>query len=420
MAAAGKKPLLLVFPFGLLSHYLRSLILCRYLKNYFEIKVANNPAFNSFITQEAFASFECDSLNADCIIKAMKKFDFSWLNTSDLENVFEQQVKTMRDMRPFAALGDHSVTLKMAAEAAGVVYISLVNGYMSKYYDGIREISRMHPAYPFVKLLPESLTRVVTKQGEAAAFRLIHRSFKSLRKKHDLSRQTSYLDEMEGDLTLVCDLPAFFPQTNLPNDYFQLAPLFYTPPCSHEQFFPSPMPGKKIIFVSMGSSGDWEKITFLNHPFFEKYNVIASGDTERVLCAPHISHVSFVDITAVFPLTDLVICHGGNGTIYQSLLYEIPILCYPSHCEQEWNVAVLEKHNLAKSLHGIMHPDTLISITEEWIGRKGSPVFNAYREKISSETDRLPGMVEAVATAIIRKGQQKSRISKETYETLEV
>jgi UDP:flavonoid glycosyltransferase YjiC (YdhE family) len=418
MSTTDKKPLLLIFPFGLLSHYLRCLVLCRYLRKHFEIKIANNPTFASFITQEAFESFECDSLDADCIIKAVKKFDFSWLNPVDLERVFVEQVNTIRTMKPLAVLGDHSITLKMAAEKTGVYYISLINGYMSKYYAGTRDISRTHPAYPFVKMLPGSLPGIITKQGERIAFRHIHRPFSAMREKYHLRHQHTYLDEMEGDLTLICDLPEFFPQAKTPSEYLQLSPLIYSQPCLHNGSFTGVNPSKKTIFASMGSSGDWEKISFLNHPVFKKYNVIASGDNTHTLHASHILHTPFVDIDTLFSSIDLVICHGGNGTIYQALLYGIPALCCSSHCEQEWNVSTIEKHHLGKSLNEVFGLESLVAISDEWIGKKGNRVLTAYREKIVEEVSRLPIVAEAIANRILEKGQQQNELLKKIIQKL--
>lgn len=168
----------------------------------------------------------------------------------------------------------------------------------------------------------------------------------------------------------------------------------------------------------MGSSGDWEKVSFLNHPFFKKYNVIASGDTLKTLHASHVSHIPFVDIDTLFPFTDLVVCHGGNGTIYQALLYQIPVLCNSSHCEQEWNVAAIEKLGFGKSLNKTTNLESLIAIIEEWIGKKGNHVFRACSHKISDEVSRLPVLGKAIANKILEKGEQQTKVFRTAYKNL--
>ena len=69
-------------------------MLCRYLSTYFEIKIANNPAFKSFFIQEAIAIFECEEINADGAIRAVKKFDFSWLAENRFRTHFSAKKET--------------------------------------------------------------------------------------------------------------------------------------------------------------------------------------------------------------------------------------------------------------------------------------------------------------------------------------
>lgn len=131
----------------------------------------------------------------------------------------------------------------------------------------------------------------------------------------------------------------------------------------------------------MGSTGDWQKLSFLNDPFFKHYNIVATGDQSHILSANHIIHAPFINIHDLFPLIDLIICHGGNGTIYQALLYEVPILCKTSHCEQEWNINALEEKQLGKSLNGTTDPEQYKKIITEWIQKKVASLINTGARK---------------------------------------
>jgi hypothetical protein len=46
--------------------------------------------------------------------------------------------------------------------------------------------------------------------------------------KNDASPQNYFLDELEGDFNMICDLPELFPQTALPSNYDFIGPLYYT------------------------------------------------------------------------------------------------------------------------------------------------------------------------------------------------
>ena len=144
--AKSEKPLLLVFPFGLMSHYLRCLMLSRELKKYFTIKFLDNPDYRDFIRQESFDTFTCSYLDPSKAIEGVRRFDFSWLEKEELRRLFNNQVKVIERLEPALVLGDFSPTLKMAAAATGVKFVSLLNGYMSRYYAGTRDISKTPPA----------------------------------------------------------------------------------------------------------------------------------------------------------------------------------------------------------------------------------------------------------------------------------
>ena len=106
---------------------------------------------------------------------------------------------------------------------------------------------------------------------------------------------------------------------------------------------------KKIICVSLGSSGDWMRLKFLNDPYYSKYTIITTGDSEHVLSAAHIVARHFVNLNQLLEITNLLICHGGNGTIYHGIMNNVFMLFLSSHFEQEWNINVLEKNGYGKS-----------------------------------------------------------------------
>mgnify|MGYP006335572741 FL=1 len=44
-----------------------------------------------------------------------------------------------------------------------------------------------------------------------------------------------------------------------------------------------------------------------------------------------------------------MICHGGNGTIYNGILNQVYMLCLSNHFEQEWNIDAVEKNGYGLS-----------------------------------------------------------------------
>ncbi|RYD54860.1 MAG: hypothetical protein EOP56_17990 [Sphingobacteriales bacterium] len=386
----SEKPVLMVFPFGYLAHYLRCIALARYLKPYYTVIFASHKAYDKFIEKEGFGSFHCTSLNEAEVLKKVRRFDFSWLAEEDLEDVLISQAAAIKAYKPAAVLGDACPTLRMATEMAEVPYISLMNGYMSQYYAGTRSLSRTHSIYPLMSLMPAAIRQVATNAGESFTFRKVHEPFRQLRRKYKLSLRHTYLEEMEGDHNLLCDLEELFPQKeNLPDNYTLLAPLIYDDHTSSKDILNRLDPAKKTIYVSMGSTGDWRGVSFLNDARLARYNIITAGDPDAVLNASHIINAGFVNVHDVFPHTDLAICHGGNGTIYQSLTHGVPLLCKTTHFEQEWNVDAVERIGAGLSLDDVAGIDNYMAIIAAWIDRKQSGRCNDLREKIKDSVQSI-------------------------------
>lgn len=292
--------------------------------------------YDAILAAEGMDTFPCEEFDPELVLACVKKFNFKWLNPKDVERVFKDQVRCIREHQPEFVIGDTAPTLKMAAEYTGTKFISLINGYISKYYALPRPMPSAHPAAFLEKLVPSEMFEKILVKMEHKAFVSIHNSFKKVRTAYKLRELEYYLDELEGDLTFLCDHEQVFPQHPLPAGYQVIGPLLYTLPAEPLDLSRIGDPQKKHILVSFGSSGEWDKVKWLNDPAFETYNIFVAGD-QQILKGPHIHSLGFVDLNSLLPQVSLMICHGGNGTLNLSYRYNIPFIAFPSILEQEWN-----------------------------------------------------------------------------------
>ena len=79
-----------------------------------------------------------------------------------------------------------------------------------------------------------------------------------------------------------------------------------------------------------------------------------------------------MNIDEAMKVTNLMICHGGNGTIYYGLRHGVYMLCITSHFEQEWNVHALERIGYGKSVNDVTE-DNWKEIISESLEVKLSP-----------------------------------------------
>jgi UDP:flavonoid glycosyltransferase YjiC (YdhE family) len=343
---------ILIFPFDLLSHYLRCLVLAdSYDQNEYRILFQSSKKYDHYVKKHGYGTFNAEQFDTDYVMQCTKNFDFSWLNEADLKKVLLSQIAVIENFSPAFVIGDVAPTLKMAAAYTGVKFISLLNGYLTKYYSETRKLSRANPAHAYLNLLPSGIKDIFTEIGEKVAFKKVHQPFKSLRKAFKLKPMDDYLSETEGDENYICDLPSLFPQRNLPSNFTFKGPLVYKN-MLQEEWIEELSEEKPIICVSMGSSGDWQELVFLNDPYYAKYTIVIAGHTGSLFPAPHLIVKNFVNLPQLVSKASLMICHGGNGTIYLGVLAKVYLLCVANHFEQEWNVHALMAHGLGKFANG--------------------------------------------------------------------
>lgn len=362
------KPKLLVFPFNLLSHYVRSIELCKHYTIDYSVLFKESRTYVNLLKDENIDTFQCKEFDVEFVMQSVKKFQFDWLNEQDLENIFLDQVRCINEYKPAMVIGDMSVTLKMATEYTNTKYISLINGYMSKYYALQRPITSMHPAAYIEKMLPSFIFKYILKNRELKKFKDIHQPFKTIRKKYRLKEFDSYLDELEGNETILCDNPQIFPQHQLPSNYKIIGPLFYNPSTKKSsEIAIKKETDKKSILVSFGSSGEWEKIKCLNNSIFSNYNIYTAGDKNQLLKAEHIIPLDFSDFNQLLPHINLLICHGGNGTLNLAHKHKIPFIAFPSIMEQEWNSLRFQEIGIGKTFSKPQKAEKLNQIISELI-----------------------------------------------------
>jgi UDP:flavonoid glycosyltransferase YjiC (YdhE family) len=341
---------ILIFPFNLLSHYLRCIVLAAEYKEY-EVLFAYSKEYEAFVKKAGYKMFDVENFDAIEVVALASKFNFSWLNKKNSERIFLSQVKIIGEHQPDFVIGDASPTLKMAAEYAGVKYVALMNAYMSKYYDGYRALSRTHFMYNYLNALPDSLSVLITKAAEKISFKIVHRSFKRLRKKYQLKYVSDYLSEQEGDENLICDSTDLFPLKRLPANYKQVGSLLYLFDEREDSFLDTLDKNKPTICICLGSSGNSTALNFLSSKEYEKYNIIIVGEQNISMLSKHLYYKRFVNLDEILPRCLFLICHGGNGTVYMALKHHIYMLCLTNHFEQEWNVHQLEKNNFGISIN---------------------------------------------------------------------
>jgi UDP:flavonoid glycosyltransferase YjiC (YdhE family) len=84
------------------------------------------------------------------------------------------------------------------------------------------------------------------------------------------------------------------------------------------------------------------------------------------------------------PEVDLVICHGGNGTLYHALKNKVPVLCLEAHLEQTWNIHRMEELGYGQALDN-RNPANIHHVVLEWLEKKSTISWDLNFEAFSQD-----------------------------------
>jgi UDP:flavonoid glycosyltransferase YjiC (YdhE family) len=110
-----------------------------------------------------------------------------------------------------------------------------------------------------------------------------------------------------------------------------------------------------VVYLSMGSTGKlYPKILSDLITYSKNRELLVVGNTclhpvnKECKKNNNVFLTDFAPADYILPVSDVVITHGGKGTIYHALKKGVPLIGIPHQLEQEWNIKRLEQLNLGK------------------------------------------------------------------------
>lgn len=264
----------------------------------------------------------------------------------------EAEIALLRQVQPSLVVGDFRPTLSISAPVVGVPYVSLVNAVWTPYCD----IALDPPeSWRPTKFFGKRLLRRLTPYLEKSVFRHYAKPFNRVRRFYGLPPSGDLRECFcSADLTLVVDLPEFFGLRDAPPHFRTVGPVLWEPEVPAPDWIGDLDRNETIVYVSMGSTGPQDLVGEIIASLLNLgCQVVATGDPESlgfgddsrgVFAAP------FLPGRRVCDLADVVVCHAGNGTIYQALAHGTPVVGLPEFHDQEFNMQRVEELNLGRRL----------------------------------------------------------------------
>ena len=335
-----------------LSHVSRPLAVAVELRRRgHEVVFAGEGSKIEFIEREGFPVvplYEPDPLE---IYGNIREGRLRFVSNSDINKMMTADIELYSKIRPDLVLSDGRFTAPISCHIASIAHAAIVNVSSTEYR-----------ALPYVPLFGWLPSLIVSRKSllwkaldqvnlflEMLIFNQSMRTFTTLSRQYKLTKTITATNCLVGkDLTLLPDVPEYFPTRNLPSDYHYIGPLTLQQSRALPAWWQSAIEQKKnIIYITMGTTGlsDFFEKTI---DYFREMDVIAiittGGQATISATLPENVYVEeYLDGDAVMEASSLVVCHGGNGTIYQALQHGKPVVGIPTIPDQQFNMRQVEK-----------------------------------------------------------------------------
>jgi MGT family glycosyltransferase len=159
-------------------------------------------------------------------------------------------------------------------------------------------------------------------------------------------------------------------------------------------------PGRALLYLSLGSLGSadvalMQKLidTLGETDYFVVVSMGPQHDELRL--APNMTGEEFLPQPAILPQVDLVITHGGNNTVTESLHFGKPMVVLPLFWDQHDNAQRMEELGLGRRLDTYGHePAELITAIDTLLA---DPMLLRRLSSISASLQADPGTVKAAS-----------------------
>jgi len=278
-----------------------------------------------------------------------------YFNAKELEPRVENEIEYFHEIKPAAVLTGWCLSIPVSARAADVPFVNILHSTsIQEYY---KEGLQTWPdrLYWFEKFFPrEKLDARINRRILEADFPA--RPYNKIGEKYDLNKFKNFLKVIEGDYTLLADIPEWVNLPKVRSNIHYVGPL----PARINAEIPKELENlpedKPIIYFAMGSSGRPKLVKEIIEGFKDKpYCVIAPVKSHMenmdVEVPTNVIVTGFLPAHRVNPMAAISVIHGGQNTVMQASLSETPIVGMGMHPEQEANLEACVRKGFAIRLN---------------------------------------------------------------------
>jgi MGT family glycosyltransferase len=376
----------LVLPHGhALAHVTRPLEIAKALRREgVEVVFAGEGRYLQLVVDAGFPVLPLRTLDGERALERSRAGRLDWFDDGLLVELVEAERALLAEVRPDAVMGDFRYSLSISCELASLPYVSLLNAAWTNYYT-VHDRAPEH--FRLTQLLGRRLLTPLVPWIKAFVLWRDNAAHRRLRRRLGLRTRHNLFDTMRGDLNLLADIPEYAPTRALPADFHYVGPIVWEPELPVPDWLNELDPSRPTLYITMGSTG--------NPRFFDeairlfggtRYQcAVTTGGLANLDGAPeNFRVVDFAPGKAILERSDLVICQGGNGTIYQAMQAGVPVIGIPTMHDQEFNLDRVAALGVGIRLDELtFRPEQLQAAVDEVLSRP------EYRARMAQLSERV-------------------------------
>ena len=353
----------LFLPIDVLSSVTRQIMCARaFQERGFSVCFAGQGEYLDMAAKEGFQVYELLSMDTKRFLNRLRSIEkrfssllqfaqWAWKEI-DLERFVQQEVSLFKRIKPRMIISEERVTAVLSARITRLPHASLRNAYRTPY-----------SVFPLMDFSGTMVGRVIPDPGHAQTrlLKVFSRPFlwrmNRILRAHGIRKPMGFDDYIASDdLVFLCDVPEFSPAGILPSTHHYVGPLFWEGGGNRPDWLKKLSSSEKVIYISLGSTGTPELLDVIIRALKGKgYTLVVTfgrslSADERAAWGEGVFSERFLDPQSILEKASAVLCHAGNGTIYQALANGVPVVGIPTHLEQRFNAQRLEALGLGREI----------------------------------------------------------------------
>ena len=326
-----------------LSHTSRPLEIAKILrKTGYDIVFAGDGKYMELPRKNGFQTFPIVTLDPGPSLVVSRKGRVNHYSYELMEECVREEMKLFERVKPDVILADWRHSISTSCELAGIPLVAIMNASWTNYYT-ISLIAPEH--FIMTQFFGKRVTTWFMPLIKKVVITFDIRPINKYRRHRGLKPLRNFWDVLKGDLNLLVDIPEYGPTKDLPSNFHPIGPIFWEPDVPPPEWLKKLDAERPTLYFTMGTTG---------YPRFfnQALEIYGNTDFQCIITTAGLAKlnnvpdnffvVDYAPGSKIMEKSDIVVCHGGNGTIYQAMSNGVPIIGIPTMHDQEFNLDRVE------------------------------------------------------------------------------